>query len=215
MRSRLFPLLLVALAWPVTLPALAMETGVAEAVQRLQSRWAEIRYTLPADRQADAYARLAEAADKALAAHPDAAELHVWAGIVRATQAGASGGLGALSLVKQARAQLEAALALDPLALDGAAYTSLGALYYQAPGWPLSFGDDDRAEHYLRRGLAVNPGGLDSLFFWGDYLHEQGRDEQARRVLRQALDASPRPGRERADAGRREEIRHLLAELDH
>lgn len=147
MTRRLIPLLLAALAWLATLPALAMEPGVAEAVQRLQGRWAEIRYTLPADRQADAY-------------------------------------------------------------------TSLGALYYQVPGWPLSFGDDDRAEHYLRRGLAVNPEGLDSLYFWGDYLHEQGRDEEARKALRQALAAAPRPGRERADAGRREEIRRLLAERD-
>ncbi|MDN3555803.1 hypothetical protein [Halomonas maura] len=215
MTRRLIPLLLAALAWLATLPALAMDAEVATTVQRLQGRWAEIRYTLPADRQAAAYASLAKEAERALDAHPDAAELHAWAGIVRSTQAGASGGLAALSLVKQARAELEASLALDPLALDGAAYTSLGALYYQVPGWPLSFGDDDRAEHYLRLGLAANPEGLDSLYFWGDYLHEQGRDALARQALRHALDAPPRPGRERADAGRREEIRRLLAELDH
>lgn len=64
-------------------------------------------------------------------------------------------------------------------------------------------------------GGACPPQELDSLFFWGDYLHEQGRDAQARRVLRQALEAPRRPGRGRADAGRREEIRQLLAELDH
>ncbi|XKE45328.1 hypothetical protein LG302_18560 [Halomonas organivorans] len=215
MKRHAAALILVALAgWPGA-AALAMDPEVASVVDRLQTRWAEIRYALPEERREAAYTALTEEADRALAAHPDAAELHAWAGIVRSTQAGATGGLGALSLVKQARANLEKALSLDPLALDGAAYTSLGALYYQVPGWPLSFGDDARAERYLRRGLAVSPDGLDSLYFWGDYLHEQGRDDQARRALRQALEAAPRPGRERADAGRRAEIRALLDELDH
>ena len=67
--------------------------------------------------------------------------------------AGEKGGMGALSLVKQARADFEAALKLDPRALDGAAYTSLGALYYQVPGWPLGFGDDDQARQMLKKGL--------------------------------------------------------------
>ncbi|ATJ84542.1 hypothetical protein ACFPTY_16110 [Halomonas beimenensis] len=215
MKRHAATLILVALAgWPGAV-ALAMDPEVASMVDRLQTRWAEIRYALPEERREAAYAALTDEADRALAAHPEAAELHAWAGIVRSTQAGATGGLGALSLVKQARADLEKALSLDPLALDGAAYTSLGALYYQVPGWPLSFGDDARAERYLRRGLAVSPDGLDSLYFWGDYLHEQGHDDQARRALRQALEAAPRPGRERADAGRRAEIRALLDELDH
>ena len=48
--------------------------------------------------------------------------------------------MGALGLVKRARADFEAAIKLDAGALDGAAYTSLGALYYQVPGWPVGFG---------------------------------------------------------------------------
>ncbi len=39
--------------------------------------------------------------------------------------------------MKEARASLEAALKIAPEALDGSAYTSLGSLYYQVPGWPL------------------------------------------------------------------------------
>ncbi|MFY0991172.1 hypothetical protein [Halomonas sp. C05BenzN] len=196
---------------PTVLPA--MEAAVAEELARVQDRWAEIRYQLPEGQQARAYAALAADVDRLLAEHPGTAELQVWAGIVRATQAGASGGLGALRLVKQARADLEAALALDPMALQGSAYTSLGALYYQVPGWPIAFGDDAKAEWHLRRALSIDPDGLDSLYFWGDYLHEQGRDAEARRALEKALQAAPRPGRALADAGRREEIRRLLAQL--
>ncbi|MDR9438141.1 MAG: hypothetical protein RI841_01360 [Halomonas sp.] len=214
MRRRLSAALLATtLAWLPATGLLAMEAEIAEPLARLQQRWAEIRYELPDKEQANAYAALATEADRLVKTHPDAAELHVWAGIVRSTQAGASGGLGALKLVKQARDELETALALDPLALDGSAYTSLGALYYQVPSWPLAFGDDDKAEWHLQRALSINPDGLDSLYFWGDYLHEQGRDAEARRALEKALRAPSRPGRELADAGRREEVRRLLAQL--
>lgn len=222
MTRRLMPVLraalLVLIAGLPAAPLLAAtpssaDEGVAEGIDHLQHRWAEIHYGLPQDEQAKALEGLADEADRLVAAHPEAAGLHIWAGIVRSTEAGASGGLGALSLVKQARSDLERALALDPLALDGSAYTSLGALYYQVPGWPLAFGDDDRAERYLKRALAIDPDGLDSLYFWGDYLHEQGRDDEARQALQKALQAPPRPGRERADAGRREEVRALMDTL--
>ncbi len=49
------------------------------------------------------------------------------------TYAGAKGGLGALSLAKKSRAVLESALMIDDQALQGSAYTSLGALYAKVP----------------------------------------------------------------------------------
>ncbi|WP_304526590.1 hypothetical protein [Halomonas sp. I5-271120] len=196
-----------------SLPAFAMEPAVEDAVHKLQQRWAEIHYQMPDDAQAKAFETLEHEADGYLTRYPKAAELYVWAGIVRSTEAGAKGGLGALSLVKAARDDLETAIDLDPAALDGSAYTSLGALYYQVPGWPLAFGDDDKAEWHLRQALKFNPDGIDSLYFWGDYLHQQGRNAEARQALEQALEAPPRPGRELADRGRREEIQALLDQL--
>lgn len=216
--SRFTAMLLIAgLGGLFAIAALA-EGGTEDAIERgvtqLQSRWAEIHYRLPEKQQADALATLGEEAERLLAEHPDSAELLIWIGIARSTQAGAEGGLGALGLVKQARSHLEAALEQDPLALKGSAYTSLGALYYQVPGWPIGFGDDDKAEWHLKRALSINPDGLDSLYFWGDYLHQQGRDAEARQALEKALQATPRPGRELADSGRREEIRRLLSQLE-
>ena len=200
----------------ISLQGIASEgdsAAVAASLAELQQRWAEINYTLPPDEQAAAFSRLGDQAEQLVERYPDAAELHIWAGIIRSTEAGASGGLSALGLVKQAKKELEAALELNPLALDGSAYTSLGALYYQVPGWPLGFGDEQKAEWHLQRALAINPEGIDSLYFWGDYLHEQGRDAEARQALERALMAAPRPGRELADSGRRDDIHQLMSEL--
>ncbi len=141
------------------------------------------------------------------------AELLIWQGIILSTYAGAKGGLGALDLVKQAKASLEEAIKLDPKALDGSAYTSLGALYYQVPGWPVGFGDEEQAEVLLKKALAMNPDGIDPNYFYGDFLYREGRYTQAQAVLEKALAAPDRPGREVADNGRRAEVQALLKEV--
>lgn len=217
LRSTLYGLALtIALA---TTPSVGAETATPlpaaadAAFTALQTRWAEIRYDLPIKQQAAAYQGLVQEADTAVVAHPGDARILTWRGIVLSTWAGAKGGLGALSLVKRAKADFEAALAIDERVLDGSAHTSLGSLYSQVPGWPLGFGDDEQARTHLQAGLALNPDGIDSNYFWADFLHRSGDDAGAETALRKALKAPPRPGRERADAGRRAEIETLLAEL--
>jgi tetratricopeptide (TPR) repeat protein len=185
----------------------------AAAYTALQARWAEIKYGLPEPAQAAAFEALVREADAAVAAHPDDPRVLTWRGIVLSTWAGAKGGLGALSLCKRAKADFEAALAIDETALAGSAHTSLGSLYYQVPGWPVGFGDDKKAREHLQQGLRLNPDGIDSNYFWADYLHEEGDDAAAATALTRALAAPARPGRERADEGRRGEIRALQAQL--
>jgi len=193
-----------------SLPAFALSEQGQQQLQTLQQRWAEINYQLPKAQREKAFASLSEQAQKALAAEPTSAELHIWNGIILSTYAGAKGGLGALGLVKQAKASLEQGLALDPEALAGSAYTSLGSLYYQVPGWPLGFGDEAKAEAMLKQALTINPDGIDPNYFYGDYLARAKRFDEARAALEKALQAPPRPDRLSADAGRQEEIRALL-----
>jgi hypothetical protein len=67
-------------------------------------------------------------------ANPNMAETLVWEGIALSSEAGAKGGLGALSLAKEAKQLLEESLKLDDKALNGSAYTSLATLYAKVPG---------------------------------------------------------------------------------
>ena len=125
-------------------------------------------------------------------AHPERAEPLVWVGIVQSSHAGAKGGLGALGLAKKARASLESALARDPQVLGGSAYTSLGTLYYKVPGFPLGFGNKDKAQELLRKALSVNPDGIDPNYFYAEYLYKQGRYAESMQYLEQATKAAPR-----------------------
>lgn len=179
----------------------------------LQQRWAQIKYEAPADQRETMFEELVDESDKTMQQFPNQADILIWRAIILSSYAGEKGGLGALSLVKEAKSLLERSIELDPAALDGSAYTSLGSLYYQVPGWPIGFGSDQKARTYLQKALEINPDGIDSNFFYGDYLIEQNDKAQAKSVLEHALEAKDRLGRELADKGRRAEIEALLSKL--
>lgn len=183
----------------------------AGALEDIQRDWAAANYELEGDAQKSALKALVQTTEAAVkASSKKDAPLLIWDGIVKSTLAGKQGGFGALSLVKASRKSLERALDLDPEALDGSAYTSLGALYYQVPGWPVGFGDDDKARELLEKAISINPDGIDSNYFYADFLVQKKELAAARKALEHALQAPARPDRPVADKGRRAEIQALL-----
>ncbi len=208
--------ILVAALFAVALagPAFADDAAFNAELLSIQQAWAKVNYETPAgDARAQAFEALEKRAEKFTQQNPARAEALIWEGIVESSYAGAKGGLGALSLAKEARGNLEAALKIDPKALDGSAYTSLGTLYYKVPGFPLGFGDHDKAGKLLKQALALNPNGIDPNYFYGEFLFEQGEYGEALKYLDKAATAAPRPGRESADKGRHAEINALTAKV--
>jgi tetratricopeptide (TPR) repeat protein len=197
----------LAAALCICVPASA---GTEDAVKELQHEWEVIKYQTPEKMQEKRFETLAAKARQVSEANTGRAEPLVWEGIILSSWAGAKGGLGSLGLVKQARARYEEAIRIQPDVLDGSAYNSLGVLYYKVPGWPVGFGDDKKAQELLQKALSVNPDGIDPNYFYGEYLLEQGKAKEATAYLERALHAPARPGRDIADAGRREEARKLL-----
>jgi len=186
--------------------------GLSGDIASLQHEWARIKYQTSENQQEEQFEALAKTAETITARYPNRAEPLIWEGIILSTWGGAKGGLGALSLVKQSRDRLEKALAINPMALDGSAYTSLGTLYYKVPGWPIGFGDDEKADELLTKALGINPDGIDPNFFYGEFLLEEKRYQESVKTLNHALQAAPRPDRKIADSGRKAEIKLLLAE---
>lgn len=180
----------------------------------IQDEWAVANYEATGDARTQRLATLSGRAHTFVVDNPSRAEPLIWEGIVLSTYAGAKGGLAALGLAKKSRAALEAAMKIDPLALDGSAYTSLGALYSKVPGFPLSFGNDAKAEEFLLKALELNPNGADPNYFYAQYLCDRDRcDARARRYLERAESAPARPGREMADMGRHREVVELMGKL--
>jgi tetratricopeptide (TPR) repeat protein len=198
MKAILFCLLL--------LPGLVLAQSLDPQVAELQHDWAVANYELSGDAQDAAFDALIAKADAAVASNARSAELLIWNGIIKSSYAGAKGGLGALSLAKDARDSLEAALKVDDKALDGSAYTSLATLYSNVPGWPVGFGNDKKAIQLFEKALEINPDGIDSNYFYADYLLSKKKFEEAEKYLLKAQNAAPRPDRPVADAGRHREI---------
>jgi tetratricopeptide (TPR) repeat protein len=210
------PRILVAALFAVALAGRAFADDVAFNAELLsiQQAWAKVNYETPAgDARAQAFDALEKRAEGFTKQHPDRAEALIWEGIIESSYAGAKGGLGALGLAKEARGNLEAAIKINPHALDGSAYTSLGTLYYKVPGFPIGFGDHDKAQKLLKRALEMNPDGIDPNYFYAEFLYEQKEYAQALPYLERAAKAAPRPGREVADKGRKAEIAALTAKV--
>lgn len=195
-------------------PEEVQQDPVMEEIADLQHEWARIKYQVADEHtQSLELKKLGDEAAKITSVYPNRAEPKIWQGIILSTKAGIDGGLGALSTVKKAKALFEAAIKQNERALDGSAHTSLGSVYYQVPGWPVGFGDDEEAEKHLRKALQINSNGIDPNFFYADFLIEEGRHDEAKTYLNRALQAADRPNRPLADAGRRQEIKAALAKI--
>lgn len=184
-----------------------------KSLHEIQQQWAVIKYKTAEKQQEQAYKALAEKAHRLSSQNASNAEPLIWEAIILSTLAGSEGGLGALSSVKKAKTLLEKSLEINSNALNSGAYTSLGALYYQVPGWPLSFGDDDKARENLEIAITKNPKSIDANFFYAEFLADQDEYKKANVFYNQALKSPARPDRPLADEGRIEEIKLAMNKI--
>jgi hypothetical protein len=189
-----------------------IQLAASSAVTELQTDWAKAQYEADQKRQERDFKSLLNRINSSVSAEPGNPDLYVWRGIIKASYAGVKGGLGALSLVKEAKVDLEKAIDLDGGSFQAAARTSLGSLYFQVPSWPIGFGSDKKAEAYLLEGLAMAPDDIDSNYFYALFLLDQRRGDEARQYLERAYTAPKRLGRGYADQERQREILELITE---
>ena len=185
------------------------------AVKRINDEWAHIRYQVrDRDEQYRELDALAAQAAQVAARYPGRAEPLLWQGIVTSEEAARASMLHQLGLARQARDILEHAQAIDPNIADGGVKMSLGVLYYRVPGFPIGFGSTTKARALLEAALRQNPAGLDNNFFYADFLNDEGQPAKARVYAARGLQAPANPARPVWDAGRRAELRALLAKID-
>jgi tetratricopeptide (TPR) repeat protein len=65
--------------------------------------------------------------------------------------------VGALKLVSQMEAGLKQSIRLDPAVDFAGPYRSLGLLYRDAPGWPVSVGSRSKARQHLQKAVELRP----------------------------------------------------------
>ncbi len=169
------------------------EPTFEETARSLNNEWSEIFYLLPSDQQAEKYKALLPRIRAFKAQYPTRAEPLILEAVTLCTLAAADWGFSSLSRIGEARELLEKSIDLDPKAMEGTAFITLGNLYYRLPGWPISFGDDDQARQYLEMAVRLYPNAVDANYFLGDYWLGEDNFDKALIYLEHAEKAPLRP----------------------
>ena len=169
------------------IPCLVRADSLELTVQKIESEWARIHYKVAEEFQEAAFKKLLTLLQTAQLQYPDQAELIIQEAIIVASNADNIDPISALQAIHQARDLLLRAIKLNPNASEGAAYVTLGSLYYLVPGWPIAYGNDNKAQKLLLKALAINPNTIDANYFYGDFLVSQGMEKEAMAYFNRAL----------------------------
>ncbi len=203
--------LLLVFAFLLSFASPAHAASLEQELSALQNEWARIKYVVNAKEQKlSAIAKLEVKAEEVVKNFPKSAEAKIWQAIILATDANITKGIAALPKVEKAKALLEESLKINPRAMDGSAHMTLGSLYFQVPGWPVGFGNDKLAEEHFQKALAINPANLDTNYWYGEFMLDQGRPAEAIKHFQTAQKAPIRKERRVADEGRLREVQFSL-----
>ena len=108
-------------------------------------------------------------------------------GIVSRELARTESGISGLKLARLSRQSLTRALRLDRDAGKGQALAYLGLLYHETPGWPFSFGDDEKAELLLKKALSLHPDNALSNLAYAEFCYDRQDFDKSRQYLHTAM----------------------------
>lgn len=188
--------------------------GAQQSVRGLRDEWTQIKYGMTKSQQLPAFESLIKKAEKLSQEYPGDAGIALWHGTILSTYAATKGGMGALPYIKEARTLLEKSISTNPNLDMGLAHGVLGAIYYRIPGWPVAFGDKEKAKKHLETALQIGPQSIDNNYYYGDFLRDQGEYAQAKKFLLTAQSFAPRKDRVAADKGRLTEIADSLKKVE-
>jgi tetratricopeptide (TPR) repeat protein len=180
------------------------------SLQNIESEWASIYYSTPKQKQEAAYRRLLDKTINLSKQFPGNAEPFIWEAIVMATNADNQNPVSALEAVHDARDLLLKAIEINPQAMNGSAYVTLGTLYYMTPKWPIAFGDDATAKEMLQTALKINPNGIDANYFYANYLLLNNELIEAEKYFKRAIAIPARAEQNFADTKLKEEAKLAL-----
>ncbi len=170
-----------------------------DSLQDIESEWAIIHYSTPKKTHQFAYNKLFAKVNKLAIDYPTKAEPLIWEAIIKACNADNVNPVDAIEDIHEAHDLLETAIKIEPTALSGSAYVTLGALYHLTPQWPIGFGDENTAKSLFESALKINPNGIESNHYYAEYLLSQDLLSEAEKYFKIALSAPSRTEQKFAD----------------
>lgn len=140
----------------------------------------------PEDKQVEIFMRGMDYGKKATEVNPNGIEGRYWYGSNMGKYGTARGIFKSLEYITPIVQEMEAILKLDPKHYK--AITVLGILYRKAPPWPVSVGDIDKSEQFLRRSIANFPHSLHSHLELGITYNKLKKWDAAKAEFQKVID---------------------------
>lgn len=166
--------------------------SLKDSLKNIEMEWAKIYYEQPRQKQQAAYPMLLNKMQQLVKIDPNDAGVIYWTALIKASYAAHQNPVAALETINEVRDLLNKAIAINPKVMSGAAYVVLGTLYDKAPQWPISFGDDAIAKKMLETALEISPEGVESNYFYGEFLLDHDDIQAAEIYFKKALSAPVR-----------------------
>jgi tetratricopeptide (TPR) repeat protein len=183
---------------------------LTHSLQGIESEWAAIYYNLPKDKKEEAFNALLNKTTQLATQFPNNSETLFWQAVIIATNAELQDGFEALKAIHKSQDLLLEAVTINPETANGSAYVTLGTLYYMVPKWPIAFGDSEKAENMFQAALKINPNGIDTNYYYGDFLLAKNQFQEAQKYFEKALSTPSRAEQLFADDKLKEEVKFAL-----
>ncbi|GKS69946.1 TRAP transporter T-component [Nitrosomonas sp. PY1] len=173
------PLLLETIQW---LRGLTQESKDSEAIAEL-SRLEYMRAQLEVNKQRrmELLENCIATANRALALNANDVRGLFWKAVTMGKIAEDSGMLNALRLIRSMEGLLLKVIMLDETYENAGAHRALGRIYHLLPGFPVSFGSNQKALMHLQRAYELFPKDVITRAFYADLLYDEGQAKEARR----------------------------------
>lgn len=165
---------------------------IKDELNHIELQWAKTYYQQPKNKQPVVYLELLNKLQQLHNSQPNNAEVLYWQGLIKASNAEHQNPVAALEAIHEVRDLLTKAVAMQPNVMNGAAYVVLGTLYDKAPQWPIAFGDEQKAKEMLETALKIHPDGVESNYFYGEFLLDHDQEQAASEYFKKALSAQVR-----------------------
>ena len=173
------PLLVETIDWFRELTRNSRESAAIAELSRLEFMQAQLE--LDKNRRIRLFESSVAIADQALALNANDVKGLFWKAAAMGKMAEDSGILNALRMIRPMEKMLLKVVALDERYENAGAHRALGRMYHKLPGFPISFGSNQKALMHLKRAHALFPEDVITRAFYAEVLYDEGKKEEARK----------------------------------
>lgn len=173
------PLLSETIDWFNNLTRNSQESAAIAELSRLKFMIAQLE--MDKDRRVQLFERCVAIADQALALNANDVRGLFWKAAAMGKMAEDSGIVNAFRMLRPMEKMLLKVVALDEKYENAGAHRALGRMYHKLPGFPISFGSNQKALAHLKRAHELFPRDIITRAFYAEVLYDEGRKAEARR----------------------------------